>query len=896
MATKIELLLEAEKRGLLPADKIAALNEARRRGLVAGVESPKFEQARESYTKYAGAPVAAAGQEAPMPIARPGAPSGLPSGAGVVVEETPKEETTLAGLAGAVTRGIAPAALGAAGGGLLGGVVGGLAAGPAGVIPGAQLGAELGGGAMTIGQLPIAPLVDIANRALGTNIQQPTQALEALLTEAGVAEPKTAVERITQMLASGAAGTAGTAQAAAATPRVVASPVARSVAAGIAAEQGAQTVSGAASGAASQLAAELGLGYGGQLVAGIIAGGAGMAAGRKAIPSQATAAEQAASFRGVPAEVPPEMPMPPVTSAQAEAQAARLTGTAGPRVTSAEAEAQADRMIKAMRAARGETPAPKAAPAEPAVPQTRYVEPAEIASKMEQATKPGPDGSDARMWLRALANQDEEAMIAAQKLGVELPSDVYARQPQIREIAGLDRSQKGTIASAVWRDTVSDAAQKLDTQLSGLGAKFTQSGPAITQIADEVKTTLVKQIDDLASQAESAYAQIRQQVPEDARGAASDVLSFIAKRAEPREARPGEGQGTRVLTPLERKIVSTLTPTRETFMDPVTLTQGTRETFPTYATIDDLRKEVGRAIQGAGPFKDEAVGLAKMLYSNLTNDQERISSRFNTADLWKQSKKLVSDRKALEDAATSAFGSEMKNSIAPAIRSAVKGDPNAMAKIVPLLDAVPETLRKETLLTGIADAARATSGRLKGEFGTQQFQDVWRAMRRSKDWPSVAKSLGNETVQTLDAIFKVSKIVSQASGELTGTGASLQKVINERNAAGIMERLLTGNLGRFVGGMSAPGRTLTEFLEGARQKRIETTLNVFKSPEMESLMREVGASGEPSPPVVRRFITSPTFVRFAKEARLPRDIKRQELWLREAIRASSAQPTEEETP
>ena len=250
MATKIELLLEAEKRGLLPADKVAALNEARRRGLVAGVESPKFEQARESYTKYAGVPVAAAGQEAPMPIARPGAPSGLPAGAGVVVEETPKDETTLAGLAGAVTRGIAPAALGAAGGGLLGGVVGGLAAGPAGVIPGAQLGAELGGGAMTLGQLPIAPLVDIANRALGTNIQQPTQALEALLTEAGVAEPKTAVERITQMLASGAAGAAGTAQAAAATPRVVASPVARSVAAGLAAEQGAQTVSGAASGAA----------------------------------------------------------------------------------------------------------------------------------------------------------------------------------------------------------------------------------------------------------------------------------------------------------------------------------------------------------------------------------------------------------------------------------------------------------------------------------------------------------------------------------------------------------------------------------------------------------------------------------------------------------------------
>ena len=40
MATKLELLLEAEKRGLLPQEKVDALNEARRRGSVAGVDSP----------------------------------------------------------------------------------------------------------------------------------------------------------------------------------------------------------------------------------------------------------------------------------------------------------------------------------------------------------------------------------------------------------------------------------------------------------------------------------------------------------------------------------------------------------------------------------------------------------------------------------------------------------------------------------------------------------------------------------------------------------------------------------------------------------------------------------------------------------------------------------------
>jgi hypothetical protein len=824
----------------------------------------KFEKARASYTKYGG-DVSPVGTEPTLVTPRQGTPTGLPAGAGQVVEETTAE-----GILGAVSRGAWPAALGVAGGGLLGGAIGGLAAGPLGIVPGAIQGAELGGGAMTLGQLPIAPLVDLANQALGTNIQQPAQALEALLTSAGVPEPKTAAERITQMVASGAAGAGSAAQAGGAVARTAASPLAREVAAGLAAEQGAQVVSGAAGGAASQAAAELGLGYGGQLVAGIIGGGAGMAAGRRLMPSPMTAAEQAASFRGVPKEVPPGPPTASVSSP----------------------EAQAERLIAAARAARGEGPAPAPAPQavpleEPKAPQARYVEPTELAAKMEEAAKVGEAGAKARTWLRTLANQDEEAMVAAQKLGVELPADVFARQSQVREIAGLERSQKGSVASAVWRDTAADAAQKLDEKLGNLGARFTPEGPAITQIGEEVRTTLSKKIEELASQAETAYTQIRERVPEDARGSAGDTLSLIAKRAEPREVRPGAPKSAQ--SPFEEKVRRSLTPTREQVFDPVALTTSTRETFPTYATIDDLRKEAGRGLQGQGPFKDEASGVLKSLYKTLTDDQERIASRYNTADLWKQAKGIVSERKMLEDAALTAFGSEMKNSIAPALKAAVKGDPNAVTKIIPVLTAVPEQLRRETFLTAIADASRATSGRLKGEFGVSQFPDVWRAMRRSKDFQQFAKALGPEATQTLDAMFKVSKVVSQASGELTGTGASLQKVVNERNAASLFEKLLTSNLGRFVGGMTAPGRILTDFLEGARKKRIEATIGVFRSPEMEEVMREIGRNGEPAPETTRKFITSAAFSRFAQESGIPRGIKQREVWLREALRASRQQ-------
>lgn len=95
----------------------------------------KFERARESYTKY-GAEAAPVGVEPTLVTPRAGTPTGLPAGAGEVVSETPREETTAAGLVGAVGRGLAPVAAGALAGAALGAPVGGV-----GALPGAAAGA-----------------------------------------------------------------------------------------------------------------------------------------------------------------------------------------------------------------------------------------------------------------------------------------------------------------------------------------------------------------------------------------------------------------------------------------------------------------------------------------------------------------------------------------------------------------------------------------------------------------------------------------------------------------------------------------------------------------------------------------------------------------------------------
>ena len=177
-------------------------------------------------------------------------------------------ETTLQGLTGAVTRGLAPIAAGATLG-----AAAGLPLAGVGAIPGAIAGAGAAGLAMAVGD----PIVGSINSLLGTKYTLPTQAMEDLLTRLGVAEPKTAAERIVQTTSAGAAGAGGMAAAGKAiqTAAGTARPITQAIGVQLAAKPVAQIVGGAGAGVAGQTAKEMGAGPVGQIAASLLGGVAG---------------------------------------------------------------------------------------------------------------------------------------------------------------------------------------------------------------------------------------------------------------------------------------------------------------------------------------------------------------------------------------------------------------------------------------------------------------------------------------------------------------------------------------------------------------------------------------------------------------------------------------------
>jgi hypothetical protein len=176
---------------------------------------------------------------------------------GTVVEQ-PKPSTTATGLAGAATRGLALPAAGATLGAIMGAPFAGV-----GAIPGAIAGA----GAATLAGLLGDPIVGSVNSLFGTKYTLPTDAMEDLLTRVGVAEPRTAAERIMQTTAAGASGGLGGVAVGKAVEAAAAGPVAREVGRLMATTPALQTISSGTAGGAGQLAKEAGAGTAGQIAA-----------------------------------------------------------------------------------------------------------------------------------------------------------------------------------------------------------------------------------------------------------------------------------------------------------------------------------------------------------------------------------------------------------------------------------------------------------------------------------------------------------------------------------------------------------------------------------------------------------------------------------------------------
>lgn len=773
-------------------------------------------------------------------------------------------ETTAAGITGAVTRGLALPAAGAA----LGAAAGAPFAG-VGAIPGAVAGA----GAATLAGVVGDPIVGAINSLFGTQYTLPTDAMADMLTRIGVAEPRTQAERIVQATAAGAAGAGGTVAAGQALQAAAgaARPITQQVGRMVASQPALQVAGGAGAGLAGQTAQEVGAGTLGQLAATL--GGALAPVGVAAVPGVVRGVQAAA--RRQPA-APPQRMEPTVAPMQAAAapEAAAMPEAPMPQVTAAAAPETA-------------IAAPTAAPAM----EETAGGVGEVLNLARKASGIGPGSATAKAKLADLAQVNPEARAAAERLGMDLPFDVFADNPQVRSAVGLTRALVAGEAEAAWEKTVRRAIERADEISQQFDATFVEGRPAPGVASQRVLDTLKTSRDQLKADARAIYQRIDETVPKSAPVEMANLKTYLD------DLRVNLGPAGR-MSPQEANLAKML-----------------EKGELTYFGLKREKDLVGQAVGGLkSPYENMASGDLKRLYAALAQDQldnvESIAGEEARREL-RAANLLTAKQKALEKRIVGAFGQDIDGSIAQrmqtAIATASKGDAAAFNK---LLKVVPAELQKETLATALASVTMGkTASKVGGSadeaaFSFNEFAKVYRGLRANPPvYAQMVKVMGPEWDQASRDLYQISKRISDAEKRIIGTGKANQILAQDATdglignvmQAGVSQRLASLALAQVPGG-ALLNTTVIDYMRNTKGSGVQAASKLFASPEFQELAIQTATQGgQPTKQTIQRTAVSKAFNEFAKAARLPDSVDARVQWLQSAIQSGrQIQPEQEQ--
>jgi hypothetical protein len=520
-------------------------------------------------------------------------------------------------------------------------------------------------------------------------------------------------------------------------------------------------------------------------------------------------------------------------------------------------------------AAPGAAMAPEVPPAAPR-PAAPAMSPYDIAQEARAASRGGIGSQAATQRLAAAAAPDSETVAAAQRLGIAdhlQPGHVTTSQAY-RALEQVLRSIPGSALRAQEVEGLKAVSSRATQLLDDMG-RMPRS-----DLSANVKTALQDTVTKMEGTADKLYNRLREVIPARTESNADETLQIINHRL-------GDlGGRKRNLSNLERSILIRLAPPRP----------GQNYPGPTYALLDDVRKEVGRAARQQGPFADADTGLAKLLYNSLSIDTAAVAERFGAKELSDTAKAIVRQRKAIEDDMTALFGRDLSNSLLArmdqAFQGVTKGD---VTKLAEFISAVPKDMRQQVMASGLASAFNKAARDGSLDFTT--YAKWWKGLEQNRQAMTLIMSnLPRESRQQLRDLATVSEGISLSLGETIktgrlGTGVDVirdqlqpadtlaQRVfqVAQRSAVGAPLEALTTGMGMPGTGLAA-GIT-SALMKTGKSEPLKAADTLLASPEFQNMAK---ATVEQSAPkmeqAARRMAQSRAFQDFAKKAAAPREL------------------------
>lgn len=530
--------------------------------------------------------------------------------------------------------------------------------------------------------------------------------------------------------------------------------------------------------------------------------------------------------------------------------------------------------------------------------------PDELGQTLRGAAIGGIGSKKATQSLAQQAAPDAETLAAANRLGVteHLHPDHLTTNQTFRQLAQLVKSQTGSEAAQSQHQGLMKVAERANDLVREIGG--TSDLSTLSSSVQQRMGAIQSELDD---QAEALYSQIRREVPQQTPAPAPAVLSFIEQRAK-------DLGGRENLTGMEKMIHAKLRPKPVNNQADAVVASGgvmnapkvttateTVSREPTYALLDDVRRDLGAVAKRSGPFKDADSGLAKKLYGLLADDQLKAVERLGQGDTYRAASQAVSMRKSVEEDMKSIFGKQLDKSLAPFLSRAIsgleKGDPSAFVK---LIKAVPEPMRQEVAASGLSSFFQRTAK--GGEMDFMGFTRWFEGLKRNQQtFAALMSNLPPGAAQQLTDLAKVSKGIALAKGEFLATGKAINpKVLEEADSLmtrifeEVKRRGISGLAAEAVGSASgAPG--LATALQSVTMTNKPTVMQaadkLISSPEFLRLV--TAPPGKQSESAARALANSKAFTRFFMALGAPAELRPVERWLLTAMQAKPSSETED---
>ncbi|MGW6085237.1 hypothetical protein ACWF1R_22515, partial [Bacillus subtilis] len=215
----------------------------------------------------------------------------------------------------------------------------------------------------------------------------------------------------------------------------------------------------------------------------------------------------------------------------------------------------------------------------------------------------------------------QDVIDAAKQLGLReddlLLSHVSGNQAY-RDFEQALKSVPGSQLAAQENQALTKIAKQATDLTDAAGAL-----PDKAAMNDKFLSSFQRGIATVQNKSDQLYNQISAAIPKGQTVEANNIIRYLDGKAD-------ELGGAEHLSAMEKRVYNSVAPV------------GSEATAPTYARLDNIRKQIGQAIgKNSGPFRDEETGALKQLYANLTADQEQAVVAAGMGDKWQAAKKLI---------------------------------------------------------------------------------------------------------------------------------------------------------------------------------------------------------------------------------------------------------------